>query len=234
MASVTVRIFKSYGSPANHQWLNTYELNDGGPVVEAATDPSLFLTAALAIVNAERLMHYDSIYFNRVTISTWQPDSQPYNPDNLVTVPLGSQGAISVAAGGGEPATLDLRIVLWVARVAAHGKPGRIWYRLPLNEAWIENQGGKIRLSTVFPTSTTFTPYRNALLPYMAGGASSIKLSLIGGTLQKAVVPTTEGGLAHTKIKRTYVSPYHIRTLTDVVLQGATMRQTDNAYFDRP
>lgn len=232
MASVYVRIFKSYGSPANRQWSNVYELNDGGPVVEAGVLPTGFVSAAGALVDAERALHLDAVYFNRYTISTWQPDSRPYNPDTLVTQPLAVQGLNGIA--GAEPSIEDLRIVAWIARKTATGRPGRAFYRGCLIEAMVENQGGKMRLTPGSTIFTVFNTFRTALLPLMPASPTGVRLAMIGGQLNKAVVATTEGGLAHTKIKRTYGEPWHIRNVQDVILQGATIRQTASAYFDRP
>jgi hypothetical protein len=232
MASVTIRVFKSYGSPANRQWSNVYEVNDGGPVVEAV-DPTTFVAAAEAIVAAERVLHFDAVYFNRYTISSWQPETGGYDPADLVTSPLGLQGQVTVATAGGEALLEDLRVVLWLARKAATGRPGKAFYRGCLAEAWVQNQGGKWKVEGT-SLATLVANYKTALGGLVGGTPTGNRLVLIGGTLDKSVVATTQGGLAHTRIKRTYTSPYHIRNVTDMVLQGVTVRQTASAYFDRP
>lgn len=235
MGSVTVRIFKSYAAPSNRQWVNTYELNDGGAVVDPAVDPTTFRTAADTLVAAERVLHADSIYFNRMTISTWQPETGDYDPTDEVTVPLALQGQWAVISTA-VPLIEDLRVVAWVARVAAAGRPGKIFYRGCLAETDIENQGGRWTLTpaTGNISPTRFAAFKTALGTLIGGTPTGVRLVLIGGKLTKTVVDTTEGGMAHTKIKRTYGPPFHIRNVTDVVLQGAITRQTASAYFDRP
>lgn len=233
MASAIVRVFKSFGSPANRQWSNVYELNDGGPVVETV-DPTAFVTAADKIVAAERAIHFDAAYFNRYTISSWQPELGAYDPNALVTAPLAVQGNVTVAGQGAESLLEDLRLVLWIARKTATGRPGKAFYRGCLAESFVETQGGKMRLVLGGTVSTNVAAYKTALGTLVSQPPSGVRMVLIGGTLQKTVVPTTTGGLAHTRIKRTYVAPYHIRNVIDVIAQGATVRQTSSAYFDRP
>jgi hypothetical protein len=233
MASVYIRVFKSYGAPDNRQWSNVYEGNNG-EVVTPGADPADFQPLADAIVTAERAIHFDAVYFNRVVISTWEPDTGGYNPLDLVTTPLGLRGTRLVGTGA-EPALQDLRLVFWVARVAAHGRPGRIFYRGCVAESEVENQAGRWKLTAATTLVTTaFDAYKAALAPHVGAGASVLRLALIGGTLVKAAVPATEAGIAVTKLKRTYVAPYTLRDVSSLVAQGVTVRQLDNPYFDRP
>lgn len=232
MASVYVRVFKSYGSPNNRQWSNTYELNDGGPVVEAGVSPTTFLSAAQQIADAERGLHLNVVYFNRFTISTWQPETGGYDPTSEVTVPMGNQGLNST--GGADALIEDLRIVLWIARKAATGRPGKVFYRGVLIESNVENVGGKMALTAGSSVFTLFNAYHTALASLFPASPTGVRLVLIGGTLNKALVTVHKAGFDTLQIRRTYGTPWHIRNLTDLVLQGATVRQTSSGYFDRP
>lgn len=232
MASVYVRVFKSYGSPNNRQWSNTYELNDGGPVVEAGVSPTTFLTAAQQIADAERGLHTNFIYFNRFTISTWQPETGGYDPSSEVTVPMGNQGTSD--ASGAEPTLEDLRIVMWVARKCATGRPGKVFYRGVMLESHVQTVGGKLQITPASGAVSLFATYRTALASLFPATPTGIRLVMIGGELHKSLVTVHKAGFDTTQIRRTYSSPYHIRNLTDLILQGATIRQTSSGYFDRP
>jgi len=74
---LTVRSYKQLGG---YLWANNYE-------VEATQDianPSTALEfLAARIVELERGLHISTVVIDRVTISTYVPDSQPYNPNTL-------------------------------------------------------------------------------------------------------------------------------------------------------
>lgn len=235
MPSMRITVFKAWGARTNRQWSNVYEVSAEGAMDLTPGDPVAFGGIAQAIVAAERQIHFTNVYFHRYTISTWQPDSQPYNPLNLVTVPLDTQGLNPMPSTAGQE--VDLRVVLLVDRVAPTGRPGRLFYRGCLAEGAIEAHGGYWRQqagSPTLPGGTAWTAYKAALAPWIGGGAETQTLVLIGGKLIKTVVPHTESGMQVQRIKRTYGPPWHIRPVTDLVPTGVSVRQAGNRYFDRP
>lgn len=234
MPSVTLSIFKAYGARTNRQWVNTYELSLRDGLNTSNADPQLFMSAAQAIYAAERHLHWETVYFHRWVLSSWEPDSTPYDPMALVTVPVGEQG-LRALGGGPEAVLLDLRQVLMIGRATPTGRPGRLFYRGCLSELDVEFNAGYPRIAPGAggdPIRAAFAAYRTALAPVLPSGNNVAQLTLINGVLVKTAVPANTVPPT-TRIKRTYVAPFTVRPVTDVVLSGVTSKQQGNRYFDR-
>ncbi|WP_205006228.1 hypothetical protein, partial [Escherichia coli] len=81
----SIRIFKQY---EGYRWVNTYELL----CEDSAATYGDLQTAALAIANRERAPLSSAIVIYKLTISTYQPDSVPYNPSTFTTINLSLPG----------------------------------------------------------------------------------------------------------------------------------------------
>jgi hypothetical protein len=236
MPAFTVRIFKSWDTAANKNWVNTYEYSDGSAT--GTGDPAALSSVVDALVTAERSIHLNRVQFNRYTISTWLPDSQPYSPQALVTVPLGLTGNVDPTANS-DFAIEDLRIVLRVDRRATHGRPGKLFYRGCLMESAVRTSGGRMALDTNAdaPLVGRLNAFRQ-MFGLDGGGVpmapGNYALAMVSGTLQKAVVPATSGTVNYTRIKRTYVAPFSVRQVSAIVPIGPTILSNDHRYFDRP
>ena len=113
----TVRSYKQYsGVP----WANTYEIRC---TADDATRSDL-VDAALAIVNAERNIHWTGVNFYRVVVSTYQPDSRPYNPSAFTTVDLSLQGNVSLTGD-----VIPLSQCVFARFTAEGGRSGKRFYR---------------------------------------------------------------------------------------------------------
>lgn len=113
------RITKSLGTNPDRKWANTYEFVGIG----AGTEGDL-LDLGEVLVNFEIQMHHGSVVFDRLLISTWAPDSVPYDPTAFISSTL--------TASGGRGGLADLRPLtdcLSVTRQAASGRFGHIFYR---------------------------------------------------------------------------------------------------------
>jgi len=115
---ITVRVYKSHGG---YTWANNYE-------VQALQDlpQSAFVLPALAdrFVALERSLHSTSVTIDRVVISTYAPDSLPYNPDTLATYAYNVAGQRNVTGD-----LVPLETCLFVRRITDFGRSGRILYR---------------------------------------------------------------------------------------------------------
>jgi hypothetical protein len=144
---VTVRVYKVYSGFA---WANNYE-------VQATQDlpNAVFILQQLSdrFVALERSLHLLAVIIDRVTISTYAPDSLPYNPENLATYSYNQSGQRS--AGGDF---VPLEACLFVRRITDLGRSGRILYRGCLTESDVvapNFRGGIISSSANF--------FRNAI-----------------------------------------------------------------------
>jgi hypothetical protein len=120
---VTVRIYKQF---AGYLWANNYEV----AATTNVPDPVVALQElADRLVTLERNIHLRGVFIDRVTISSYAPDSQPYDPDTLATFPYTLEG---VRNYNGEAVPLEL--CLFVRRNTNFGRDGRLLYRGCLSE----------------------------------------------------------------------------------------------------
>jgi hypothetical protein len=121
---LTVRSYKQY---VGYAWANNYEVE----ATQNISNPSTaleFLANRIALL--ERDLHLVGVVIDRVTISTYVPDSRPYNPNTLATFPF------SLPCARLAPSeVLPLELCLFVRRNTTFGRDGRILYRGCLMES---------------------------------------------------------------------------------------------------
>ena len=151
---LTVRSYKQLGG---YLWANNYE-------VEATQDianPSTALEfLAARIVELERGLHISTVVIDRVTISTYVPDSQPYNPNTLAVFPFSVNG---IRTGPGS--ALALEVCLFVRRNVVFGRDGRILYRGCLTDAQVSTSSLRAVLLPV-----AITTYQNIINSWRSVG----------------------------------------------------------------
>jgi len=144
---LTVRVYKQ---SLGYLWANNYE-------VEATQDianPSTALEfLAARIVELERGLHLSGAIIDRVTISTYVPDSQPYNPNTLAVFPFSVPGTRT-----GPGSVLALEMCLFVRRNVTFGRDGRLLYRGCLTDQQVSSSGLR---AVLLPTAVTF--YQNVI-----------------------------------------------------------------------
>jgi hypothetical protein len=120
----TVRIYKRL---EGQEWANSYEVQ----ATDNSSDPAISIgNLRNWLVGLERSIHLTDVFFDRITISTYQPDSQPYDPTRFTSFPIFEQGQ---RARSGD--ALSLAICLFVRREPGFGRAGKLLYRGALQEA---------------------------------------------------------------------------------------------------
>jgi hypothetical protein len=120
---LTVRVFKQY---VGYAWANNYEVEAIRDITNVAVSLEALITRIVAL---ERPLHLQGVIIDRATVSTYVPDSLPYNPNTLATFPL-SISATRQATGD----VLPLELCLFVRRNVVLGRDGRLLYRGCLTE----------------------------------------------------------------------------------------------------
>jgi hypothetical protein len=152
----TVRTYKQH---AGFGWANTYE-------VQSTTEPVNSVTAiesmASAFVALEQLIHLTPVTIDRVVVSTYVPDGQPYNPSSFTTIPVSLPGQ---RAPSGD--FLPLELCLFVRRNGAVGRDGRLLYRGCLLEADMGTDAfrGRVHPSVRNSFQTTFNTWFTTTFP---------------------------------------------------------------------
>jgi hypothetical protein len=112
---------RSYKQCLGYLWANNYEVE----ATQDITNPSTSLEfLATRIVELERGLHLSGIVIDRVAISTYVPDSQPYDPNTLAVFPFSVNGTRT-----GPGSALALEMCLFVRRNVVFGRDGRLLYR---------------------------------------------------------------------------------------------------------
>lgn len=128
-----LRVVKNLYANPDNKWANTYEVR---AIVPGSTDE--LLAMALKITGFEIRLHHPGVQFNQISVSTWEPDSVPYNPAVFLSFALNEAGSRTIS---GSP--LALNKTLSVARVVPSGRQGHVFYRGVLGEGEIEAPAGK-------------------------------------------------------------------------------------------
>lgn len=137
----SVRIFKSY---QGFNWVNTYELR----CADSAATYGDLQTAALALATRERSFHFNWVQFDKLTISTYVPDGQPYDPNTFTTVTLEVSGLRGYSGEG-----LPLDICVYVKRNVLSGRNGKHFYRGCLEEADVTFGGRRFEIGATRRTA---------------------------------------------------------------------------------
>jgi len=133
-----VRIVKRLATNPDNKWANSYELQ-----AHVAGSESDLLGLAMNLLTFEKHLHFPAVQFVQILVSTWLPDSKPYNPESFISSPLATIGTRTPSS---DP--LPLSTTLAVTRVCPTGRFGHIFYRGALEEADQNAPAGKAILST--------------------------------------------------------------------------------------
>lgn len=170
---ITVRVYKTAG--INLGWANTYELYATGPIEGNDVLTELQnLVDTIASFEASQLL--STYRVDRVVVSTWAPDGEPYNPTTFSVYPIGGAGQRSVL--GLEP--MPLEFCVFVKKEVNFGRAGHWLFRGCLVDTDVNVSGGRSMLTTA-----RWDAFNDAVNDMLAALNTSIfRLALIGNTAQ--------------------------------------------------
>jgi hypothetical protein len=188
-------------NPAN-KWANSYEFR-----AAAGGDEGDLLALGNLLVQFEARFHHNVVIFDRILISTWAADSVPYDPATFISSTLTATGAI-----GPVTDLLALNQCLSVARIAASGRFGHIFYRGVLEEAEVAAPAGV------------------SVLVSRAGQQVKIDDALEDSGLADYV---GEGATGALRLVMVNAAGTQVRTVNQLRVQGVSTIPTDHAWFNR-
>lgn len=121
---------RTYKRASGYSWANTYEIR----VFADGLTTSDLANAAIAITNAERQFHFTFVNFYKTVVSTYVPDTRPYNPVNFTTLTLSLYGQ----RGPGGSQLLPLTTCVFARFGTEVGRPGKRFYRGCLHEGDVD------------------------------------------------------------------------------------------------
>jgi hypothetical protein len=200
------RVYHSLTGSMDERWSNTFEaIADGAGTL---SDLTTLGDKLLALCQGMTGGH---VSLPGYSISTWVPDSTPYNPENFYVSPTGEiVGSRFVAA------PLALEVCELVQRKAVTGRTGRIYFRGGLGEADVEREGRFWKLTdpTARAAALAAIITLTDLAFYFAGGAAPLTLSMIGWSLG-AIGP-------------------HWQMLTGLEIGGVTTNNMNHRWYNQP
>lgn len=198
----TMRVVKSLSTNPADKWVNSYEV---GATLAGSTDELLAL--GVKLVTFERSLTLNTVQFIQLIISTWEPDSKPYDPAAFISSPLslvGNNNALS------DP--LPLSACLSLTRVAASGRFGHIFLRGVLQDGDVSAPAGKYRLNSI-------GAFNGRLADAITDSGLADTFTLAGDGKFRLVMV---GKLAASA-----------RPVVGLVVQGVSQVPSDHAWFNR-
>lgn len=198
----TVRVIKHHDANPDRQWANSYEFR-----ATVGGDTGDLLTLATSVVSFEQFMHRTFVVFDRVIVSTWEPDSVPYDPAAFLSSPLTAVGQIGVGADA-----CALNVAVNIARQAVTGRYGHLFYRGYLTEDQVSAPAGVPMLTNRALIQTT------------------IDEALVTSNLEAytGLTPTANFGMV--LIDKTGTQ---VRAVSQLRASGVTVLPVDHAWFNR-
>lgn len=210
MAPVSCRLYFHYDSRPSDDWTMNLEYDHIGALTLSAID-----NQTTALVEALQPFLLDNVIIDRAVWSTWVPDSEPYDPEAVRTIPIGLPGDRSFTLT--SPVDDDLAFL--IRKTVESGKAGRIYLKGALLTANVTAEGGAWTLvDGVVDEFDTWT----------AGLASAlgqeIPCCLVGVALVSITYPATAAGVKQVPV-RVYESEPTIRQVVGLVAVAPTERQ---------
>jgi hypothetical protein len=196
-----LRLIKHYITNPDREWGNTYEF-----VANSSGDNTDLTTLMAAFVLYEKTLHNTNTIINRGTISTWEADSVPYDPDTFLVQEFNEPGLRSIA-GELEP----ISTCLSVARVPTSGRLGHIFYR-----------GVLLQSDTEAPSGITVLTDPDGIGDLLAG---AITAGEVDGYLGAGGAPLTMAMINKTGTIT--------RVVTGLAQAGVVQLPVDHAWFNR-
>lgn len=189
----TVRVIQSANN-GSVKWANTLEYT-------ATSDVSTGTAFAIAeeIKNAFTSILINQFAVEKVVISTWVPDGQPYNPDSFIVFPFNVNGTRSRFPGD----VVDLAICLRLDKRAISGRSGRILLRGVLHEGMLETVGGRFNFRQ--PGGLDADDFSNAMNNFaQLVTVQSADMSLVSSQGSRPVSQITIAGVTIKKLNNKY------------------------------
>ena len=211
MPEYGVRFYMNYDVRPTEQWTLNLEY-DVADVIESA----LITNISDGIADGLSLFELNNVVIDRAVWYTWEPDSSPYDPTTVRTIPYGIMGQRVI---GGLDSPVDDDLVIFLRKTVTSGRSGKIQLR------------GRLRLSDLIAESGSWALNPLVLADYVTDVANLwndisqyAAPSLIGAALTGITYPATPEGVKQVPIK-VYAATPTVRAVTDLVLVGPTERQ---------
>lgn len=210
MAPVSCRIYFHYDSRPSDDWTLNLEYD----LIGVLTSDEIDIQTG-DLVGALQPFLLNNVIIDRAVWSTWVPDSSPYDPDAVRTIPLGIAGNRAFTLT--SPVDDDLAFL--IRKTVATGKAGRIYLKGALLTANVTAEGGAWTL--VDAVTDDFADWTQALSLALGNTLTCV---LAGVSLVSTTYPATPAGVKQVPVK-VYESTPTLRSVLGLVPVAPTERQ---------
>lgn len=181
---VTVHCVKHLKTNPSLEWSNTYDFK----VLDAASG-TLFTYMMDAVLNFEQVITLNTVHFTEIRVSTFLPDSKPYNPEAFMAHAVDVDGANGTAS---DP--LPIGYAWLIERLTATGRLGKLFLRGVNLEGEVNSAGGFPAFTDPAATSTRLSDALAAgsLHSYFSPGVSDAVMVIAHYNRTTHVVTTRE------------------------------------------
>lgn len=184
------------------KWINRYLVEL--PAGSSPQSVDVMLTD-FAQAHAAMLINLYKVF--KVTLSTYEPDTRPYDANEFVAYETQMTGQ----GGNYANRSFPLNVVLYIRKNVNRGKNGKVFLRGVLHQDYVEVSSRGYRL---YPQNGDFWPryeqYYNILSKYFGGPDSTAESPF-----------------------RLVMKGNPLRRVTGITIGTVTTRKLNNAYFDR-
>jgi hypothetical protein len=128
----TVHVIKHLKANPLLEWSNTYDFK-----VLDATSGTLFTDAVEGCLAFEVGITLNTVHFSEVRLSTFLPDSKPYNPEAFMSIAQDVDGTVAPTAD-----VLPIGYAWLIERLTSVGRVGKLFLRGGLAEDGVNSAGG--------------------------------------------------------------------------------------------
>jgi hypothetical protein len=196
--SFIFRLWKHHNNNPAVKWVNTYEARFTALGSSEDLDSLLFGLAAF-----EATLLYTTATIEYGTISTWEEDGHPYNPDAFRTTTLNLGGERDPGSAYVE----DLRVVVYVRRDVSSGRIGKLELRNSVASTEVGTPAGSFALLEPGDMQTLINSGISAggLDTNFAGGSAQPHLAMIGAEqVTRFITGFSVGGVSIVKLNHKY------------------------------
>ncbi len=189
----SVRVIQSANEGAT-KWANTLEY-----VASSDLDENGASALAAQVGEAFRSVLINRYKVEKIVVSTWVPDGQPYNPDSFISFAYNLQGLRG--RFGDDP--VDLSICLRIDKRASSGRSGRMLLRGVLHEGMLKTVGGRYNFENPAPLdSVDWGDGINRLFSLV--NVPQGRMHLVSNMYQRAVLQLSVAGITIKKLNNKY------------------------------
>lgn len=191
-----IRTFKYWEGNYDREWVNNYFIIAMVDATQAGLSSS-----AEAIMNFERNLMDTRVTTARTVISTYLPDSDPYDGNEFYTIPYEGNGIRTPGLLGDILPLTDVRFVRFAP---ALGRTSFLGYRASIYEGEVNAASGRREFDDVVVQNALIAGLVDSHLSYILPGGDGVFQLCSGSTSPRPIISVASGRPGYLPMKHKY------------------------------